>query len=172
MLRLACLIDRLNDRLGAGLAWATLAIVLIQFAVVILRYAFGLGSVWMQEALTYLFASLFMLGSADALRRGAHVRVDIWYREAPARAKIWVDVIGVVGLLWPTMLVLGWQAWPYVAKSVAILEGSAETAGLPAVWLLKCEILAFVLLLALQGLAFVIRGVDALSRPAPAVEGT
>ena len=58
--------------------------------------------------------------------------------------------------------VILWQGLPYVAKSVAILEGSPETAGLPLVWLLKLEILAFALLLALQGLATVLLGVAAL----------
>lgn len=164
MLRLAAAIDRLNDRIGALVAWAALAIVLIQFAVVILRYGFGIGSVWMQESLVYLFASLFMLTAADALRRDAHVRVDIWHRTATPRAKILVELAGTVLLLWPFALTVLWKAWPYVAKAVAVREGSAEVAGIPAVWLLKCEILAFAALLVLQGLATVIRGVDALRR--------
>lgn len=162
MIRIADLIDRLNDRLGAVVAWAALGLVLVQFAVVILRYAFGIGSIWLQETLIYLFATLFLLTSADALRRDRHVRVDIWHREATPRAKIVVDIAGTLVFLWPFAFVLLWQAWPYVAKSVAILEGSAETAGIPAVWLLKAQILAFAALLILQGLSILIRGAERL----------
>ena len=162
MLRLADLIDALNARIGAAVAWGALALVLLQFAVVLARYVFGLGSVWVQEVLVYLYASLIMLAAADALRRGAHVRVDIWHRGASTRAKIMDDVAGTILFLWPLAAVILWQGLPYVAKSVAILEGSPETAGLPLVWLLKLEILAFALLLALQGLATVLRGIAAL----------
>lgn len=162
MIRTADLIDRLNDWLGAVVAWSALGLVLIQFAIVIFRYAFGIGSIWLQESLLYLFASLFLLTSADALRRDRHVRVDIWHREAPPRAKVLVDMVGTVVFLWPVALTLLWQAWPYVAKSVAILEASAETAGIPAVWLLKAEILAFAALLVLQGLSILIRGAERL----------
>lgn len=164
MIRIADLIDRLNDRIGSVVAWAALGLVLVQFAVVILRYAFGLGSIWLQESLLYLFATLFLLTSADALRRDRHVRVDIWHREATPRAKVLVDMVGTLVFLWPVGLTLLWQAWPYVAKSVAILEGSAETAGIPAVWLLKAEILAFAALLVLQGLSILIRGAERLRR--------
>lgn len=163
MLRLARLIDALNARIGAVLAWLVVALALVQFAVVIGRYAFGLGSVMVQEALVYMFASLFMLTAGDVLRRDGHVRVDIWHRGASPRAKIVVDVVGTVVFLWPLAAVVLWQGFPYVAKSVAVREGSSDIAGIPAVWLLKCEILAFAALLALQGAAVVIRGIAALA---------
>lgn len=170
MLRIADWIDRLNQTIGRALSFAVLALVLLQFTVVILRYVFGIGSVWMQEALIYLFASLFMLTAAYALKRDAHVRVDLWHGTASPRAKLIVDLIGTVLFLWPVAAAILFWSWRTVAQAVAIREGSAETSGIAAVWLLKVEILLFAALLALQGLATLIRGGHALSRPTDARE--
>ncbi|MER2606154.1 MAG: TRAP transporter small permease subunit [Siculibacillus sp.] len=162
MSRTVALIEAVNDRVGRFVAWGILAIVMIQFAVVIMRYVFGFGSVWVQEAITYVYATVFMGAAGFAFVRDGHVRVDIFYREAGVRAKAVVDIVGTLLFLWPVTGLLIWVALPYVARSVAILEGSRETAGLPLVWLLKAEILMFAVMLALQGLALIVRSFEKL----------
>ena len=67
MQRLADAIDALNRTIGHTVAWGTVVMGVLQFTMVITRYVFGVGSVWVQESITYVFASLFMLGSACAL---------------------------------------------------------------------------------------------------------
>ena len=150
-------IDAINRRVGRAVSWSILVIVLLQFAVVIMRYVFGVGSVWVQEAITYVYATSFMATAGYALLRDGQVRVDIFYREAGARTKAVIDILGTMIFLWPVTGLLLWVALPYVARSFAILEGSRETSGLPFVYLLKAEILLFAGLLALQGLALVLR---------------
>ena len=150
-------IDRLNGAIGRTVAWAALFIVLVQFAVVLMRYVLGMGSIWLSESIIYGHATMFMLAAAWTLREGGHVRVDIFYADASSRAKAWVDLLGALLLLLPFMLVLAWLAYPYVARSWAILERSRETSGLPAVFLLKTLIPLFALLMALQGVAQAIR---------------
>jgi len=161
-LRLADRIDRLNTQIGRAAAWLVLVIVLLQFALVVARYLFGLGSLWLSETVIYAHATLFLLAGAWTLSVGAHVRVDIFYADASLRAKAVIDLIGALLLLLPFSLVLLWLSWPYVERSWAILEHSQEASGLPLVFALKTLIPLFAVLMALQGLAQAIRAVEAL----------
>jgi TRAP-type mannitol/chloroaromatic compound transport system permease small subunit len=165
MTALADRIDRLTTSMGWAVAWLALAIVLLQFALVVARYLFGLGSIWLTETVIYAHATLFLLAAAWTLRAGGHVRVDIFYAEASARTKAIIDLIGAALLLLPFALVLVWLSVPYAARSWAILERSQESSGLPLVFLLKTLIPAFALLMALQGIAQAIRAIQALARP-------
>ena len=162
-LALANGIDRLNGAIGRAAAWAALFVVLVQFLVVVLRYAFGFGSIWLSESIMYGHAVLFMLAAAWTLQIGGHVRVDVFYADAAPRTKAWVDLGGALLLLLPFMLVLIGFAWPYVARSWTILERSRETSGIPAVFLLKTLIPLFALTMALQGVAQAIRALNVLA---------
>lgn len=159
-------IDLINERIGRIVAWLSLAMVLTTFCVVVLRYLFNLGSIALQEAITYMHATLFMLGAAYTLRHEGHVRVDIFYNRFSARGRAWVDLLGVVTLLLPVSLFLVWVSWDYVSSSWALHEGSREAGGLPGVFLLKSVIPLMALLLVLQGIGMglralcVIRGLD------------
>lgn len=161
---LADRIDRLNVAIGRAVAWLVLAVVLLQFALVVARYLFGIGSIWLTETVIYAHATLFMLAAAWTLHAGGHVRVDVFYADASARTKARVNLIGGLLLLLPFMLVLLWLSVPYAARSWAILEHSQEASGLPLVFVLKTLIPLFALLMALQGIAQAIRAAAALSR--------
>ena len=56
-------IDRLNTAIGRAASWCALAVVLIGFAVVLLRYVLGLGSIWLQESILYAHSALFLLAA-------------------------------------------------------------------------------------------------------------
>lgn len=156
---LADRIDRLNAAIGRGAAWLALLIVVLQFALVVARYAFALGSIWLSETVIYAHAALFLLAAAWTLQLGGHVRVDIFYTDARKRTKAWIDLIGALVLLFPVMLVLLWLSWPYAARSWAVLERSQEASGLPLVFVLKTLIPVFAVLMALQGVAQAARAV-------------
>lgn len=161
--RLADGIDALNRSVGRFVAWGTIVMAVLQFTTVITRYVFGVGSVWVQESITYVFASLFMLGSAAAFLTDGHVRVDIWYRETSAKGRAVVDLVGTLIFLWPVSALILFESTPYVVRAFAYREGSRETSGIPFLYLLKAEILIFAGLLALQGLSAVIRSIGVLS---------
>ncbi|TBW40770.1 TRAP transporter small permease subunit [Siculibacillus lacustris] len=163
-------IDGLNRWIGRTIAWGTIVMGVLQFTMVITRYVFGIGSVWIQESITYVFASLFMLGAASALLTDGHVRVDIWYREASPRGRAIVNLLGTLVFLWPVTGLILYESFPYVARSFAIREGSRETSGIPLLYLLKAEILIFAVLLALQGLSAVIRSIGVLTGRVPPAE--
>jgi TRAP-type mannitol/chloroaromatic compound transport system permease small subunit len=164
MTALADRIDRLVSGIGHVAAWLVLVVVLLQFALVVARYLFGLGSIWLSETVIYAHAAVFMLEAAWTMRAEGHVRVDIFYAEASKRTKAFVDLAGAILLLLPFMLVLLWLSLPYAARSWAILEHSQETSGLPLVYVLKTLIPVFAVLMALQGVAQAIRAATVLAR--------
>jgi TRAP-type mannitol/chloroaromatic compound transport system permease small subunit len=173
-LRLAALaarIDRLTAVVGRTVMWCVLAMVLVEVAVVLMRYVFGLGSIWLSEAILYAHATLFMTAAAWTLQQGGHVRVDIFYADASPRARAMVDLGGALLLLLPVVAALAWFSLPYVARSWATYERSREASGLPLVFVLKTLIPAFALLLGLQGIAQAARAWLALSGSAPAAPG-
>lgn len=156
------LIDRLTTTAGRVASWCALAIVLVGFAVVLMRYVLGLGSIWLQESILYAHAALFLLAAAWTLNEGGHVRVDVFYASASPRSKALVDLWGALLLLLPFALAVLIFSLPYVARSWAILERSRETSGLPLVFLLKSLIPVFAVLMILQGIAQAIRAVVTL----------
>jgi TRAP-type mannitol/chloroaromatic compound transport system permease small subunit len=157
-------IDRFTGAVGRAAAYLAIGIVSLQFLVVLLRYAFSFGSIWLSETIVYAHASLLMLAAAWTLREGGHVRVDIFYADASARTKALIDLIGALFLLLPFSCVLLWLSFPYATRAWMILERSHETSGLPLVFLLKTLIPVFALLLALQGVSQAIRAGYLLAR--------
>ncbi|MDP6427967.1 MAG: TRAP transporter small permease subunit [Rhodospirillales bacterium] len=144
--------------------------VIIQFVVVVMRYVFGVGSIMMQESVIYLHAILFMIGAGYTLLYGGHVRVDIFYRDASARGKAILDLIGIAVFLLPVCILIWWFSWRYVGASWAVFEGSKETSGIQAVFLLKSTILAFAALMGLQGISLAIHSILVLIGAEPPVE--
>lgn len=160
---LARRIDAVNDAVGRFTAWAALAMVIVQFAVVVLRYVFGVGSIMLQESVVYLHAFLFMAGSGYTLMHGGHVRVDIFYHQAAARKKALIDLTGVVVFLVPVCALIWWVSWPYAVNSWLVFEGSRETSGIQAVFLLKTVILLFSALMLMQGVSLAARSLIVLA---------
>lgn len=169
--RLAAAIDRTIAAIGRAAAWCCLYVVAAEFAVVVLRYAFGLGSIRLQESVLYAHAALFMLAAAWTLQVDGHVRVDIFYAGASPRRRALIDLIGAIVFLFPVAIAIALLSLPYVERSWAILEHSREASGLPFVYLLKSLIPLFALLIGLQGIAQAIRAAlvlaDAPSHPSP-----
>ena len=150
-------IDIFTDRCGRLLAWLVLAMALLTTIVVVLRYGFNTGSIMAQEAVTYMHGCLFMLGAAYALKSGAHVRVDIFYRSFSERGRAWVNSLGGIVFLMPLCAFIGVSSWSYVTESWAILETSPEPGGIPAVFLPKSLLPLMAVNLFLQGLAETLR---------------
>jgi TRAP-type mannitol/chloroaromatic compound transport system permease small subunit len=151
--KLALQLDRLAEATGRLLSWLSLALVLVTFLVVFLRYGLNTGSIALQESITYLHALLFMLCAAYTLKHDAHVRVDIFYQRASPRVRAWIDLLGTLLLLLPVCGFILYDSLGYVAASWAIHEGSHEAGGLNGVYLLKTAIPLLAVLLLLQGIS-------------------
>ncbi len=157
MMRLADGLDWVNRAVGAVVMWLAMAMVLVQFGVVLMRYVFGFSSIFINESVLYLHASIFMLGAGYTLWAQGHVRVDIFYSRFTVRGRAMVDIFGHLFLLAPSLLILVYWSWPMVRRSWATLEGPISVGGIPATFLLKSLVPAFCILLLVQGLSCLIR---------------
>jgi len=153
-----------STTVGVTVAWIVVAIVLVQFTVVVMRYVFGVNFIALQETVLYGHALIFMLASAHTLVQGGHVRVDIVYANLGPRGKAWVDLLGTVFFLIPLMLLILNTSWDYVAISWRNLETSRESSGLQWVYLLKSVILIFAAMMLLQGIGLAGRASLVLAR--------
>src|SRR5215469_15599728 len=156
--RIADEIDRITAAVGRLAAWCSLYIVMAEFAVVVLRYALGFGSIRLQESVLYGHAGLFLLAAAWTLQVDGHVRVDVFYSKSGPRGRALIDLLG------GRVFLLTKAATLFVLeRSWVILEASPQPSGLPFVYLLKTLILAFAALIGLQGVAQAIHAALVLS---------
>ena len=162
--RLLNALDRISVVSGRLTSWLTVAMVIVTFIIVVMRYVFDAGAVWLQESVVWMHAVVFMIGAAYTLQQDEHVRVDIFYRGMSDRRRAWVDLFGTLLFLLPLCGFLGFKAWDFVAVSWQLGESSREPGGMPYpfVPLLKSVLLIMPLLLALQGVAIVVRSLRAL----------
>ncbi len=164
--RLVPAIDAINRGIGASVSWLTLVMVLFTFAIVVLRYAFAVGPVWLQEAVTWMHAAVFMLGGAYALQRDEHVRVDIFYRGMTPAKRARIDILGVLLFLFPLCAFIIYESWDYVAASWASRESSRDAGGLPfpLIPVLKSILVIMPVLVALQGLSLLLTSLERIRK--------
>ena len=158
------LLERMSIAIGRAVAWLAFVMAAVTCAIVIMRYAFDSGWIWLQESVTWMHAAVFLLAAAYTLARDEHVRVDIFYRKFSSRKKAIVDLCGVLLLLLPVALYLLISSWSYVGDSWALRESSPEAGGLvyPLPSLMKSLIPVTSILLVLQGLALIARSLRVL----------
>lgn len=162
LLKLQNGLDAFSERTGELLAVLPLLLILVQFALVLSVYVFSIGNIQLQESLQYINALMFLGGAGYTALKDEHVRVDLFYSKFSKRKKAWIDLSGTVFLLLP-FLALFWDATlPYVADSWAIKEASAESSGLPFIYLLKSTLILFALTMTVHALADIIRHSRAL----------
>lgn len=159
-------LDRFSRVTGQLISWLTLAMVLVTFVIVIMRYVFDAGLIWLQESVTWMHAAVFMLGAAYTLSHEEHVRVDIFYRNMGARGRAWVDAFGFVIFLLPLCVYLAYASYDFAAVSWSIRESSREPGGLPypLIPILKSIVIVMPITVLLQGLALLLRSLTTIKR--------
>ncbi|WP_272002970.1 TRAP transporter small permease subunit [Roseovarius sp. ZX-A-9] len=161
--RIAASICTVNLVVGRTFAWLSLGIVAVCFTVVVQRYLFSVSYLWMQDLYIWLNGAMFTAVAGFALLRDDHVRVDIFYRPARLRTRALADLIGVIFFLLPFTWVVFAYSMPFVQRAWRYHEGSANVGGMPGLFILKSFVIAFAVLIALQGLAMAIRSILVLS---------
>ncbi len=160
--RLMNAVEGAVDAIGGVIAWFNFGMAGITCVVVILRYVFDSGAIFLQESVIYLHGAAFLLGLSYALRHNAHVRVDLFYSRMTRRARTVVDLAGHTLLLMPVAATILVVSWDYAGKSWAVLERSPEVAGIPAVFVLKTLLPVSAALLLAQVVVMGVRDLRAL----------
>lgn len=160
------LLDHFSDITGRVMSWLTLAMVLVTVVVVVMRYVFDAGLIWVQESVIWMHAAVFMLGAAYTLLYDEHVRVDIFYRTMSDQRRAWVDLLGVILFLLPLCAFLAYVSYDFAAASWSMQESSREPGGMsyPFIPILKSIVIIMPIAVALQGLSLLLRSLACIRR--------
>ncbi len=162
LLALARLIDALTERVGRLTIWLVLIATIISAGNALARYTLGESSNAWLEIQWYLFGAMFLLAAGYTLKHNGHVRIDIFYNRFSARGQAWIDLAGGLLFLLPMAVLLAWLAWPIFMDAWMTQEVSPDAGGLVR-WPVKLLLPIGFALLALQGLAEVIKRIGVLS---------
>lgn len=168
LLSISRLIDAINDRIGRLMMWFVLAATLISAVNAIVRKVFGTSSNAWLEVQWYLFAAVFLLGGGYAFLRNAHVRIDFLSSKFSARARNWVDIVGIVAFVFPLCVLLMTEGWPVFARAWVSGEMSSNAGGLIR-WPVYALIPLGFAILMLQGVSEIIKRVAFLTGRGPDV---
>ena len=146
-------IDTLNEWIGKGVSWVTLALVLVVFVDVVMRYLFNTSYVFTQELEWHLFAFIFLIGAGYTLLHDGHVRVDIIYQRLGKKGRAWINLIGVIFFLLPGCIMVIITSWQFVYNAWSVMEGSPDPGGIPYRFIVKGTITIGFVLLTLQGVS-------------------
>jgi TRAP-type mannitol/chloroaromatic compound transport system permease small subunit len=153
------LIDGFTDRTGTIISWLSLPLVLGVAYEVGSRYLFNAPTVWAYDMTYMLYGSLFMLGAAYALHKGAHIRTDFFWEKFSTRKKGWIDTISYIVFFFPSLMMLLLISLNEFHYSFQINETSDQTPWRPVLWPFKFVVPLACLLLLIQGVSELIKSI-------------
>ena len=156
------LIDQINEKVAAAVSWTLLVAVLICTGNALIRYTFNNSSNAWLEIQWYLYATMFMLASANTLRRDEHVRIDVIAGRFSRRTQVWLDLFGFLLFLLPICVIILTLGIPFARLSLTSGEMSSNAGGL-ILWPAKLLVPLGFLLLVLQGVSEVIKRIAFLT---------
>ncbi len=150
-------IDQFSKSVGHAFAWCIVILTLGTTYEVFVRYALNDPTSWAFDMSYILYGGLFLMSGAYALSRGAHVRGDVFYRLMPQRVQASLELVLYIIFFYPGIIALMYSGWGYAMDSMRIEEVSVNSPiGVP-IWQLKLIIPAAGALLAIQGIAEMLR---------------
>ena len=154
-------IDRFTDFTGTLVAWLNVPLALAISYEVVARYAFDAPTIWAYDVSYMLYGTIFMLGCAFALHKGAHIRTDFLYDRWSVKTKGMIDAISYIVFFFPSFFVFMLVGWEEGFYAFSINETSEQTPWRPILWPLKMVIAASCALLLIQGVSETIKSLYA-----------
>jgi TRAP-type mannitol/chloroaromatic compound transport system permease small subunit len=146
-------IDKFTELTGYVFVLVIIPLIFANVIEVFARYVLRAPTIWALDVTTMSYAALFMLGSALALLKGAHVRTDILWDKFSDRKKGMIDSLALAVFFLPTMAVLFSISIDDFLHSVSIDERSSSGAWTPILWPLRGVIPLSAFMLFLQGIS-------------------
>ena len=150
-------IDKFTDVTGTWVAWLNVPLVLAVSYEVMARYLFSAPTMWSFDVTYMLYGTIFMLGAAYALHKGAHIRTDFFFEKWSVRTKGTIDSVAYVVFFFPSLMVFLVVSWNEGWYAFTIGEVSEQTPWRPILWPYKMVIPLAVLLLLVQGVSETIK---------------
>ena len=162
--RIIYAVDQLSKSVGHAFAWCIVTLTLGTCYEVFVRYLMNNPTSWAFDMSYLMYGAVFYMAGAYTLSRGGHVRADMYYRKWQPRTQARVELLLLIIFFFPGVLALIYSGWGYGYQSMRILEVSVNSpAGVP-IWPMKMMIPIGAALLALQGVAEVLRCVLCLKQ--------
>jgi TRAP-type mannitol/chloroaromatic compound transport system permease small subunit len=159
LIRAVRAIDKFTDVTGTWVAWLNVPLVIAVSWEVFSRYGFHAPTVWSYDVTYMLYGTIFMLGSAYALHKGAHIRTDFFFEKWSTRTKGVIDSTAYLVFFFPSLIVFLWVSWAEGWYAYTIGEVSEQTPWRPILWPYKMVIPLATLLLLIQGISETIKSV-------------
>ena len=154
-------IDKFTDTTGTWIAWLNVPLVLAVSYEVFSRYLFNAPTIWSFDVTYMLYGTIFMLGAAFALHKGAHIRTDFFFEKWSIRTKGTIDSVAYLVFFFPSILVFGWVGWSEGLYAFSIGEVSEQTPWRPILWPFKMVVPLACVLLLIQGVSETIKSLYA-----------
>jgi TRAP-type mannitol/chloroaromatic compound transport system permease small subunit len=146
-------IDKFTDWTGYLFVLLIIPLIFANVIEVFARYVLKSPTIWALDVTTMSYGALFMLGSALALLKGAHVRTDMLWEKFSDRTKGMIDSLAFLLLFLPTMVVLFFISIDDFLYSLSIDERSSSGAWTPILWPLRGVIPLTAFMLFVQGIS-------------------
>jgi len=156
MLALIKNIERATSSVGIFASFAIVPLVLATCYEVISRYVLDSPTIWAYEVGYILTGSHFLLGMAYTLKKGEHIRIDIFSAAFSQRTRAIIDLVSYAVIL-PLMLWLTYALFGHLATGYLRNEHSGQSAMNLPVWPFRIVFLVAFALFALQILAEVLK---------------
>jgi TRAP-type mannitol/chloroaromatic compound transport system permease small subunit len=157
LIRTVRVIDKFSDVTGTWIAWLNVPLVLAVCYEVFARYLFNAPTIWSFDVTYMLYGTIFMLGAAYALLKGAHIRTDFFFERWSTRTKGVIDSVAYVGFFFPAIITLMVVSWHEGWYAFQIGETSEQTPWRPILWPFKLVVPLTCLLLLIQGVSEAIK---------------
>ena len=157
LIRLVRVVDKFTDTTGVWIAWLNVPLVLAVAYEVIARYFFHAPTIWSFDVTYMLYGTIFMLGCAYALHKGAHIRTDFFYDRWSVKTKGIIDSVSYIVFFFPAIFVLLIVSWNEGFYAYTIGETSEQTPWRPILWPYKMVVPLACLLLLIQGISELIK---------------
>ncbi|MGB9698055.1 MAG: TRAP transporter small permease subunit [Thermodesulfobacteriota bacterium] len=148
-------IDLLNEKIGKGVSYLIIFLLIVIIYEIICRYLFNNPTIWAHETSQMIYGAYVILLGGYVLQRGGHVNVEILYGRFSPRQKAIIDLFTWLLFFYfcGLLLIKGSEmAW----DSFKVRE-TEPTAFAPPIYPIKMTIPIGAFLLLLQGFAKFVR---------------
>ena len=155
-------IEGLSLWVGRAFGWCILILTLSVSYEVFVRYVLNSPTVWAFDMMIQMYGALFLMCGAYALAQDTHVRADVIYRLFPVKVQASLDFILYFLFFFPGILALAWYGWEIASDSWRYKEVSFNSPASIQIYFFKTLIPLSGFLLAIQGVAELVRCVFAV----------
>jgi TRAP-type mannitol/chloroaromatic compound transport system permease small subunit len=150
-------IDRVTGATGIILALLLIPLIGSSVFEVVARYLFRAPTTWAADVSVMSSSTIFMVGAAYALLKGAHIRTDLLWDSFSVRTKGAIDAVAYLLLFLPVMALLFFISVDDAIYAFQIGETSQLGLWRPLLWPFRAMIPLAAGLLFFQGISEVLK---------------